>query len=65
MCNPVITQRIWNGGVFETGPYGSNQNCPKTWKVDVDVDQPFESWFTSNVQYNADKYVTSFTGAVG
>ena len=65
VCNPVISKRLPSNIVEESQVYGKNNNCPKTWKVDVDVNQSFESWYTSNVQYNADKYVTSFNGAVG
>ena len=63
VCNPTITF-MYNNSKWSR-KYGYNRNCPKTWKVDVDVNQSFESWYTSNVQYNADKYVTSFNGAVG
>ena len=65
VCNPVISHQFENNYVQTSRVYGINDNCPKTWKVDVDVNQSFESWYTSNVQYNADKYVTSFNGAVG
>ena len=63
ICNPTLT---WVRQTYTTTrKYGPNPNCPMTWKVDVPLDQSFESWFTANVQYDADNYITTFTGAVG